>query len=154
MAKLLSATLKPYLINLHLKSKTHEEAVLEIASLLKGDPSVADFDGFYAALQEREKLESTCLGNGVAFPHARTDAIKDMVIAVGCSVGGVLNAKAGNQMEHLIFIIGTPKRMVTEYLATVGALARLLKDGTLKNKLLHAKNPEEFLFHITEAEGI
>jgi mannitol/fructose-specific phosphotransferase system IIA component (Ntr-type) len=153
MAKVISAKLKPYLVTLNLKAKTHEDAVYEIASTLKGDPSVTDFDAFYAALQAREKLESTCLGNGIAFPHARTDSVKAMVIAVGCSEEGVLHEKAGNQLENLIFVIGTPKRMVTEYLAAVGALARLLKDDSLRNKLLHAKNGDEFLFHLAEAEG-
>jgi mannitol/fructose-specific phosphotransferase system IIA component (Ntr-type) len=153
MSKMIATKLKPYLVSLNLKAKTHEEAVLEIASLLKGDAALTDFDGFYKALQERERLESTCLGNGIAFPHARTDAVRGMVIAVGCSAAGVVNARADNQTEHLIFVIGTPKRMVTEYLSVVGALARLLKDDMLRKKLLHAKNAEEFLFHLTEAEG-
>ncbi|MDR1304196.1 MAG: PTS sugar transporter subunit IIA [Verrucomicrobiales bacterium] len=152
MAKVISTKLKPYLITLDLQAKTHEEAVYEIASTLKGDPLVTDFDGFYAALQAREKLESTCLGKGIAFPHARTDAVKGMVIAVGCSEAGVLHARADNQLENLIFVIGTPKRMVTEYLSAVGALARLLKDDALRNKLLHAKNGDEFLFYLAEAE--
>jgi mannitol/fructose-specific phosphotransferase system IIA component (Ntr-type) len=152
MGKLISTKLKPYLVTLTLKSKTHEDAVNEIAATLKGDPAVTDFDGFCTALQSREKLESTCLGNGIAFPHARTDAVKAMVIAVGCSEQGVVNVRAGSQMENLIFVIGTPKRMVTEYLAAVGALARLLKDESLRAKLIHAKNAEEFLFHLAEAE--
>lgn len=136
-----------------MQSAAHDGAVAEIAELLRGDAALTDFDGFSAALRAREELESTCLGNGIAFPHARTDALKGMVLAAGCSVAGVLNARAGNQTEHLIFVIGTPQRMVTEYLAAVGALARLLKEEALRNKLLSAKTGEEFVFYLAEAEG-
>jgi len=42
--------------------------------------------------------------------------------------------------------------MVTEYLGTVGALARLLKEESLRNKMISAKTAEEFIFHLTEVE--
>jgi mannitol/fructose-specific phosphotransferase system IIA component (Ntr-type) len=122
-----------------------------VASLLKDHPSMTHFDGFYAELLQREKLESTCLGMETAFPHARTDHVKNLVISAAVCKEGLLfeNSK---QRVKLIFVIGTPKRMVTEYLAAVGALARLLKEESLRNKLISAKTAEEFIFHLTEAE--
>ena len=102
-----------------------------------------NFRSFYDELLARERLEATSLGNGVAFPHARTDHVKKMVLAVGRSRPGVLFENSGETI-HLIFVIGTPRRMVTEYLALVGAMARLLRKDEVRKMLMEAKTPEEF----------
>ena len=149
MARTLSEMLKPFMIALDLKSTTQDEAVREVALILKDMPAVLDFEGFYRDLQAREKVESTCLGHDVAFPHARTDHVKDMVIAVGRNRAGIPFG-GGAQRVKMIFVIGTPKRMVTEYLAVVGAMARLLKDEPMRQKLMSAKTQEEFLYYLTE----
>lgn len=152
MAVSISETLRPHLIGVNLQATSKADAMLEVASLLKDHPSMVNFDGFYNDLVQREKLESTCLGMEMAFPHARTDHVKNLVIAAGRSKEGI-KFENTEQPVKLMFVIGTPKRMVTEYLAAVGALARLLKDDGLRQKLISAKNAEEFHFHISEAEG-
>lgn len=151
MAKAISETLRPHLVTVNLKSKTQEEALKEVASVLKDHPNMINFEGFFSELLNREKVESTCLGMETAFPHARTDYVKNLVIAAGVSKEGIF-FENGKQLVKLIFIIGTPKRMVTEYLGTVGALARLLKEESLRNKMISAKTAEEFIFHLTEVE--
>ncbi|MDD5260806.1 MAG: PTS sugar transporter subunit IIA [Methylacidiphilales bacterium] len=152
MAKTISEILKPFMISLDIKATLQEEAVREVALMLKDQASVTDFEGFYNDLLTRERQESTCFGHEVAFPHARTDNVKDMVISVGRSRHGVPFVKA-HECVKLIFVIGTPKRMVTEYLATVGALARLLKEDAVRQKLISAKSQDEFFFHLTESQG-
>lgn len=152
MAKRISDTLKPFLIALDLAASQNQEALKELTDLARGQADVPDPDGFYRELLTREKQESTCLGNDIAFPHARTDHVKNLVIIVGRSTQGVTFPAAG-QCAKLIFVIGTPKRMVTDYLATVGALARLLKEESLRLKLMAAKNPEEFIAELAEAES-
>jgi mannitol/fructose-specific phosphotransferase system IIA component (Ntr-type) len=151
MAKRISDTLKPFLVELHLQETSHGPALRALVERARGHPDVLDVDGFYKELLVREKQESTCLGNDIAFPHARTDHVKNLVILVGRSSGGVA-FQAEGQSAKLIFIIGTPKRMVTDYLATVGALARLLKDDSLRQKLMAAKTAEEFIAELAQAE--
>jgi mannitol/fructose-specific phosphotransferase system IIA component (Ntr-type) len=97
----------------------------------------------------RERVEATSLGNGVAFPHARTDHVKRLVLAVGRSVEGV-TFETGGEKIHFIFVIGTPRRMVTEYLALVGAMARLLRNEEVRVKLLSAQTAEDFLAALSE----
>ncbi|MES2310449.1 MAG: hypothetical protein V4507_16470, partial [Verrucomicrobiota bacterium] len=58
---------------------------------------------------------------------ARTDHLKGMVLAAGRSADGVFFENAKSTVR-LIFVIGTPRRMATEYLSVVGGLARLLRD--------------------------
>ncbi|MFM8653388.1 MAG: PTS sugar transporter subunit IIA, partial [Verrucomicrobiota bacterium] len=114
-----------------------------VAKLLEKDPDILNFQSFYDELLARERLEATSLGYGVAFPHARTDHVNKMVLAVGRSTSGVFFENSG-EMIHFIFVIGTPRRMVTEYLALVGAMARLLRNEETRKKLMEAKTPEQF----------
>ncbi len=140
----LGELLQPSLLLLELKETKRTAAIHEVASLLENDSGMINFKGFYDELLARERVEPTTLGNGVAFPHARTDHVKRLVLAVGRSVSGV-NFETSGETIHFIFVIGTPRRMVTEYLALVGAMARLLRHDEVRAKLLAAKSADEFL---------
>jgi mannitol/fructose-specific phosphotransferase system IIA component (Ntr-type) len=74
-----------------------------------------------------------------------------MVLAIGRSTTGVWFENSGQSVK-LIFVIGTPKRMVTDYLSVVGGLARLLKDSSTREKLISAPTVEEFIATLTAAE--
>ena len=139
----LAELIQPKFVLLDLKETKRTAAIHEVAKLLEKDPEILNFHSFYDELLARERLEATSLGNGVAFPHARTDHVKKMVLAVGRSQPGVFFENSGETI-HFIFVIGTPRRMVTEYLALVGAMARLLRNDGVRQKLMEAKTPEEF----------
>src|ERR1700733_7829222 len=147
----ISSLLKPDQIKLELDQAKRCNAINEVAQLLQNNPNVTNYSGFYEELLARERIESTCLGNEIAFPHARTDSLKGMVLAIGRSTKGVWFENSG-QTVKLIFVIGTPKRMVTDYLSVVGGLARLLKDATTREQLIAAPNTEEFISTLTAAE--
>jgi mannitol/fructose-specific phosphotransferase system IIA component (Ntr-type) len=149
---LISSLLKPEQIKLGLESTKRCNAIHEVANLLQTNTNVVQFQGFYDELLARERVESTCLGNEIAFPHARTDHLKGMVLAVGRSNEGILFENS-NQIVKLIFVIGTPKRMVTDYLSVVGGLARLLKEADVRGELLSAPTPEAFIERITMVES-
>ncbi len=148
----ISSLLKPEQIKLELDQTKRCNAINEVAQLLQNNPNVTNFAGFYEELLARERIESTCLGNEIAFPHARTDSLKGMVLAVGRSTGGVWFENSSQNVK-LIFVIGTPKRMVTDYLSVVGGLARLLKDAGTREQLLTVQSVDEFIATLTKAES-
>ena len=148
----ISSLLNPEQIKLELDQVKRCNAINEVAQLLQTNPNVTNFAGFYEELLARERIESTCLGNEIAFPHARTDSLKGMVLAIGRSTQGVWFENSG-QTVKLIFVIGTPKRMVTDYLSVVGGLARLLKDSATRESLIGAPTKDEFIAALTKAES-
>jgi mannitol/fructose-specific phosphotransferase system IIA component (Ntr-type) len=148
----ISSLLKPEQIKLELDQTKRCNAINEVAQLLQSNPNVTNFAGFYEELLARERIESTCLGNEIAFPHARTDSLKGMVLSVGRSTAGVWFENSSQNVK-LIFVIGTPKRMVTDYLSVVGGLARLLKDPATREQLLSAPSVDEFVATLTKAES-
>ena len=86
--------------------------------------------------------------NGVAFPHARTDLVDEIVIGVGRSRAGIPFGE-NQQRAHLIFVIGVPERLLSDYLICVGTLARLVKDQAIRSRVLNAETPREFIEALT-----
>ena len=151
MAVRLSSLLDPTRISLHLESTKRTAAINEVAKLLENDPNVANFQGFYHELLARERLDTTCLGNEIALPHARTEHVKKIVIAVGRSDGGV-HFENSNQNVRLMFVLGTPKSNPGDYLMLVGSLCRLINDAPQREALFAAPTPEAFIATVKELE--
>ncbi|MBA2242536.1 MAG: PTS sugar transporter subunit IIA [Chthoniobacterales bacterium] len=130
-------------ITLDLRSEGREEALREIISLMKVTPAVVDAEKFLQEVLAREEAHTTFMGDGVAFPHARTDLVTRIVLGAARSRDGVPFGENG-EPAHLIFVIGVPTRMVTDYLVCVGALARITKDPANRAALMDAETAAEF----------
>ena len=148
----LASLLKPSAINLNLKERKKIPALREIAMLLHENKSVTNFDAFFDEILNRENISNTALGHDVAIPHARTDQCIDILVAVGRSAEGVDYESKDNGPVRLVFLIGTPKQMVTEYLRVVGHLARLLRRDDIRQRLLTAPDAASFIHVISESE--
>ena len=144
MAVRVSSLLAPQHIILSLQNTKRTAALNEVARLLEGDPNVANFPGFYNELLARERLDTTCLGNEIALPHARTEHVRKIVIAVGRSDAGV-HFENSNQNVRLMFVLGTPKSNPGDYLMLVGSLCRLIKEAPQRDALFAAPTPEAFI---------
>jgi len=107
---------------------------------------------FFGEILERERISNTALGHDVAIPHARTEQCGEILIAVGRSMAGVDFEGQNESPVRLIFLIGTPKQMVAEYLRLVGNLARLLRQDVLREKLLAAPDIATFIKLMDVAE--
>ena len=151
MAARLSSLLSPDRILLNLQSTKRTTALNEVARLLETHPDVASFRGFYEELLARERLDTTCLGNEIALPHARTEHVRKIVIAVGRSATGV-HFENGNQNVRLLFMLGTPKSNPGDYLMLVGSLCRLIKEGPQREALFAAPTPAAFIATVKDLE--
>jgi mannitol/fructose-specific phosphotransferase system IIA component (Ntr-type) len=152
MASGLSSLLDPSRISLTVQSAKRAAALSEVAKLLESHPSVTNFPGFYAELLARERLDSTCVGNGIALPHARTEHVKEIVIAVGRSPDGIWFEDT-DQRVKLVFILGTPTSNPTDYLKVVSALCKVLKDSADRQTLFDAASPEAFIEAVKAIEA-
>lgn len=93
-------------------------------------------------LLERFTLSSVCISEDVAMPHARTTAVSRIVLGVARTAAPVA-FDAEHPAVRLIFLIGTPKAAVTDYLQAVAALSRMLKNRVTRAALLAAPNETE-----------
>jgi mannitol/fructose-specific phosphotransferase system IIA component (Ntr-type) len=151
MAGCLSKLLDPSRVTLSIQSTKPTTALNEVARLLEGHPDITDYHGFYNELLARERLDTTCLGNELALPHARTEHVRNIVLAVGRSNEGIL-CENGAQRVKLLFVLGTPESNPTDYLLVVSALCKVLKHATNREALMRAETPEAFVAALVEAE--
>jgi mannitol/fructose-specific phosphotransferase system IIA component (Ntr-type) len=136
---------------LRLRSRKPANAIREIVDVLASDISrrkIAKPEAFLEQIIARERTHPSVVETGVVFPHARTDLVDEIVIGVGRSRAGVPFDQS-QQRAHLIFVIGVPERLLGDYLICVGTLARLVKDRTIRSKLLNAETPREFIEALT-----
>jgi mannitol/fructose-specific phosphotransferase system IIA component (Ntr-type) len=136
---------------LRLRSRKPANAIREIVDVLASDISrrkIAKPEAFLEQVIAREQTHPSVVEKGVVFPHARTDLVDEIVIGVGRSHAGIPFGQ-NQQRAHLIFVIGVPERLLSDYLVCVGALARLVKDETLRSRLLNAETPREFIDALT-----
>jgi mannitol/fructose-specific phosphotransferase system IIA component (Ntr-type) len=152
MAGRITSLLDPSRIALHVQSTKRTAALNEIARQLEGHPDVANFPAFYDELLARDRLDTTCLGNAVALPHARTEHVKKIVMAVGRADTGIAFDTNG-EIVRLFFVLGTPKTKPGDYLAVVSALCKILKDPADRATFLNAQTPEDFIAAIAAAEA-
>jgi mannitol/fructose-specific phosphotransferase system IIA component (Ntr-type) len=152
MAGSLALLLDPARVALNVQSTRRTDALYEVAHLLDGHPDVTDFQGFFNELLARERLDTTCLGNEVALPHARTGHVAKIVMAVGRSDQGVLFEESG-QVVRLIFVLGTPKSSAGDYLQVAGMLCRILKDDANCEALMKAPTAAAFVQTLTDLEA-
>lgn len=129
--------------NFDIQARTYRPAIEELVTSAGGDSRVVDTAGLRRDILLREDECSTALTSGVSFPHARTACVSDIVLAVGRSREGIL-AK-DNATIHLLFLIGTPKTKIQEYLMVVGFLARSLRQPDIYKALYASDSREAFL---------
>lgn len=147
----LSEPLSPSQVALDLVAGSEEEAIRAVTALLAGHPAVVNAGRLAAEILEREKLSPTAVGCGVAFPHARTEQVRDLVMAAGRSREGVPFQGADGPV-HFFFVIGTPPDRAAQYLALVARLARLLKNEAIRTDLMAAPDADAFI-NVLQAGG-
>ena len=136
---------------LRLRSRKSVNAIREIVDVLASDISgrkIAKPEAFLEVVLAREQVHPSMVEDGVVFPHARTDLVDEIVLGVGRSRAGIPFGE-NQQRAHLIFVIGVPERMLSDYLVCVGTLARMVKDETIRSRLLNAETSREFIDALT-----
>ena len=153
MAIALAELVDPRHIALNLHSRTQPEAMREIVDLLVANGKIDDAEKFLEQLQKREQTNSTFAADGVAFPHARTKLVEEIVLGVGRSETGIPWTGKG-EVAQLMFLIAVPERLISDYLVVVGAIARITKDRPLRTLLLHAETAEDFIATLLGAPSV
>jgi len=136
----LSAFTNSKLIDLSLPAGSKEELLAAMAKLIARSPSVRNGEQFLTDVLAREALVTTGVGYGVAFPHAKSTAVKNVVFAFGRTVQDADFDALDGEPVRLILMIGAPKETEPSgvYLNLMARLSFLMKDESNRNTLLAA----------------
>jgi PTS system nitrogen regulatory IIA component len=133
--------------------RTKAEAVRRLAALLGRRQTVVGADEIEQVLAERERLQSTGVGGGVAIPHGSVDRLDRTIGAVLICPSPIdFDAIDGEPVSILFAVIG-PKRATGEHLKTLARVSRLLRDEAFRSKLVAARSGREAYALIAAEEG-
>ncbi|MGD2154378.1 MAG: cation:proton antiporter [Gemmatimonadales bacterium] len=119
---------------------TRWEVIDELCGRLAGQAGTTGVGECAAAVRQREELQGTGTGGGVAIPHARMPNLKRPVLAFGRSVAGVEWDAPDGLPVHLVFLLLSPERESGLQLQILAALASGLAEPTVRERLIHAKS--------------
>ncbi|MEI9477213.1 MAG: PTS sugar transporter subunit IIA [Deltaproteobacteria bacterium] len=132
---------------------TDKSSVLkELSSLLVKPCQAASQEDLLQVLAEREKLESTGIGGGIAIPHGRSKKLKDFVMAFGRSIKGVDFDSIDRKPTHLFFLVMAPENSAANNLKLLGRIVTLLKDASFKKRLMEASAQKEIFQRLSEED--
>ena len=106
------------------------------------------------ALQERELLHSTGIGDGIALPHARNalvGLVDEPIVVFARHATGIPYGAIDNIPARLFFLLIAPT--VTQHLGILARLSRILRDPKVRQSLLTAERPEKVISVLQEAEA-
>ena len=149
---LVSDYLKEKSCLMDLKSDNKEEALKEIAAKLAEGNKSLNQDKFIADVLEREELGSTGIGNNIAIPHARTDAVKGFVIGFGRAKSGIEFKALDGKKVNLIFLMGASPDELNLYLRILAELSKLLMNASFRQALMAASDCAEVVQTIRKYE--
>jgi len=132
-------------IKVDLKASTKDEAVWELLKMIRSEGVAFDYKAVLASIREREEVEDTSYGHGFAFPHARTDAVKELFILIGISQKGLEDKTADGVPVHVVCLLLTPSTIAKLYLQTLSGLAAFARIEDNLDRVLNAGSSSDLI---------
>lgn len=135
-----------------IQSQDKTGAINELIDLFKDSDSVVDLEGFRKSVLEREKIMSTGVGKGFAVPHAKTNMVKEVVIAFGKTKAPIDFESLDGQPVQLIILLAAKENMVAPHIRLLSRISRMMNDDDFRKGLLEASTQEDILKLFCEKE--
>ena len=134
-----------------LAGRSKADIIAELANVVVRQHRDIDRERLVQALEDRERLNSTALGEGVAIPHGKLPGVKGVIAAFGRSPSGVDFSSLDGKPTHLFFLLVAPEDSAGTHLKALARISRLLKDASFRTRLMGAADAGD-LFRIIREE--
>jgi len=133
------------LMFLDMPSRTKTEAMKFLAKKFCAYYDLHCQEELSSSILEREKIESTGLGRGLAVPHGRTELVDKLYVVFGRSAAGLDWQASDGQLAHYIFLVIGPSRLINEYLDILSQIGKVAMRQSVREVLLKARKPVEII---------
>jgi len=137
--------LSPELITVELRGTNKKEIIQELLGLLVKTGRVSEVDTVLAELMERERKMSTGIQHGVAIPHAKTRAVKNLVACIGIKRDGIDFQSLDGEPSRIFIMTLSPIDRVGPHVQFLAEISMVIKTEEAREQLIQAKNPQEVL---------
>ena len=134
-------------------ANSKQDAINKLVDLMAKNGNLTNKEKYTQVVLKREKEGSTGIGEGIAIPHGKTDAVSKPGLSAMVINDGVEFDSLDGQPAKLLFLIAAPNTKDNVHLDVLSRLSTLLMDTEFRKSLMEAKTPEEFLRCIDIAEN-
>ena len=135
-----------------LASREKNAALDELAAGLAAKYDHLDRQKVLAVLQERERISSTAIGDGVAIPHGKLPGLDKIYGVFARSQAGVDFNSLDGEPTHLFFVLIAPENAAADHLKALARISRLLKDAAFRQRLMTGKTQQELFALISDED--
>ena len=140
---ILTQILQPTCVKAPLDSTNKEDAIEELVNLLADSGGLSDRGDALEAVIAREQTRSTGIGSGIAIPHGKCTAAKELVMAVGIAPEPIEFESIDNKPVGIIILLVSPPDLTGPHIQALARISRLMLDEQFKSQLEKAASPEE-----------
>ena len=148
---LITEYLKEELVLLDVKMPDKNSAIAKTVENMAKNKVLTEPSSFLEEVLKRESLGSTAIGEGIALPHARTQYVSEIIVAITRLVKPV-DFSHDKEPVQFIFLIGTPLNAIGEYLKVLARFSKLLRNANVRSSLVSVKTPAELINIFNELE--
>ena len=138
---------------LDLSATAKDDVLGELAGALAAAETALDRDQLLEVLRERESLQSTGIGEGVAIPHGKVGGLDRLVATFARSTDGVDFESIDGQPTQLFFLLVVPEQSGGQHLKALARISRFFRDASFREKLLGAEDLDAIFRSIEEEDA-
>jgi fructose-specific phosphotransferase system IIA component len=133
------------LVKPSLKGENKYQVIEELLDLLIQNGDITDREKALNDLIEREQYLSTGIENGLAVPHAKSDAAEKLMVCMGISRNGLEFGSVDGQPAQVIFLVLSPREISGPHIKILAQISRNFREGEIGNQLKDAKDKDEII---------
>jgi len=153
MSMKLTSYIRPECFIHDLAAKARDEALREMVRVMAEAGIIKDQATTLERLLERERIQSTAVGSGIAIPHCFTDEIADLVIAVARAKGGIAFDSFDGRPTHVVFLLIGNRQEHGLHLKALARIARLIKSTSFIDRVVAADSVDAMVRAFEEEEA-
>ena len=138
---------------LDLTSEAKRDVLAEMASAMASAETGIEAERLLEVLLERESLQSTGIGDGVAIPHGKLPGLDRLVASFARSRKGVDFDSIDGQPTHLFFLLVVPEHSGGQHLKALARISRFFRDAVFRKRLVEAESLEAVFRAIEEEDA-
>ncbi len=153
MAMKLTQYIRPECFLHSIQDLTREEALRTLVHAVASKGYLRDEKDVYARLMERENIQSTAVGNGIAIPHCFIDEIPDLIIAVARAPGGLDFDSFDGKPTQVVFLLMGNRQEHSLHLKALARIARLIKSTAFIERIRASASVDDMVKAFEQEEA-
>lgn len=141
--EVLKGRISKNLIICDLAANTKDEVLMELVDLVSTSKNITDKQVLMDDIMQREAKMSTGMEHGIAFPHAKSDGVKHLTVAIGRKKSGIEFDSLDGLPSQIFVLIASPTDEASPHLQVLSAVSGVLSQEDNRQKILNARSADE-----------